>query len=1313
LHHMTTIHPIPQLRYPPELPIIERREGIIDAIREHQVLVITGETGSGKSTQIPKMCLEAGRGEKKVVGSTEPRRIAAVTLANRVAEELGEEGRRLVGYKIRFQDRTSRATRIKFMTDGILLAEAQKDRLFRSYDTLIIDEAHERTLNIDFLLGLIKKVLPVRPDLKVIVSSATIDPEKFSRAFGGAPIIEVTGRTYPVEVRYRPGLNGDEAEEETTYVDRAVAAVEELKAGRKSADEGDILVFMPTETDIRETVQRLEERRFFNTIVLPLFGRMPTADQSRVFQSTSQEKIVVATNVAETSITIPRIKYVVDTGLARLSLYNARSRTQGLPVLSISRSSADQRKGRCGRVKAGICVRLYSEDDYLARDPYTLPEIQRANLAEVILRMLYLRLGNIQDFPFLDPPSPAALKDGFAVLRELGAVDDHRRLTGLGRMMASLPLDPRLARMLVEGGKEGALREMIVLTSALSAQDPRERPLDQEAKADQAHAVFRDRRSDFVTLLKIWEAFLKQGAEVGGTEGNPIEWSVNLRTGIKPAPTTNEVPQGRGGVDPRPLSQRVGANSTVSRTGTARSTQARLPSRGKLRKFCREHFLSYRRMREWQDIHEEIGGLVAELGGFKMNEAPASYDSLHRSILSGYLSHVAMKKDKNVYMAAKNRQAMIFPGSGIFNSGGGWIVSAEMVQTSRLYARTAANIDPSWLEDLGRHLCQHSYSEPHWEKKRGQVVAFERVSLYGLTIVERRKVNYGPIYPAEAREIFIRSALVEGELVSRHGFLEHNRELIKQIEELENRSRRKDLLVDEEKLYEFYDRRLPDFADSRSLERFIKEQGGDGCLRMTEADLLKAEPDFAILDQFPDKLNAGDLDLPLRYAFNPGAEDDGVTVTVPVHALSWLPKERFDWPVPGLLPEKVLILLRALPKSVRRQFVPIGATAERLAGRLTVDYLEGDFYDRLTSCLFEMTGVRVHPELWDRSSLPSHLEARFEVVGPDGKVLGAGRQMEDLRSLAEKRHEDNLWMDARRRWEKERLTAWDCGEMPRQVEVGRDALGLMRHAYIGLAAEGDTAAFRLFTDPEEARRASIGGLLVLYSAAFSSELKQLKKDWAFPGTVASKIFFMGASDQADELLRGYLMCEIFDLHSPQWPDRRKFNDTVGKLKGAIAALGREMVDEVLQVIEEREETRAALDRYRKMGRGNPAVLDRMELLSEEMNALVPPDFLEHYRRSHIQQLPRYLRALRIRAERAYAAPEKDRLKAEQLTPYEERLQRLRMKGSGEFNDEAGAELDDLRWMLEEFKISLFSPEVKTRFRVSAKRLEEKWRELES
>ncbi len=1306
------------ISYPAELPITDKREEILQAIGSHQVLVITGETGSGKSTQLPKMCLEAGRGQAGLIGSTQPRRIAAITLAHRVAEELQGVGSSLVGYKIRFQDRTARTTRIKFMTDGILLAEAQKDRLFRAYDTLIIDEAHERTLNIDFILGFLQKLLPRRPDLKVLVTSATLDPEKFSRAFGHAPIIEVSGRTYPVEVWYQPPEVADE-EDDVSYIDQAVAAVDLIKVGHDLASRGDILIFMPTESDIRETVQRLEEKRYHHTIVLPLFGRLAATDQQRIFQLTPEEKIVVATNVAETSITIPRIRYVIDTGLARMAQYNPRSRTQSLPVLPISQASADQRQGRCGRVEAGICIRLYAHDDYLARPRYTPPEILRSNLAEVILRMLFLRLGNIQDFPFLEPPSPAALKDAFGILRELGAIDHHRRLTPIGTTMARLPLDPRLARMLIEARTTGALAEVTVLAAALSIQDPRERPFEQEQQADQAQARFRDPHSDFVALLRIWQAF-HQGHL-------PDACATNEADGNLAAPSVAPLPKFPGGSmgtsdreatsDSVRASEREGNKESAS-TGELPATAGEsrpllvspMPTRSQMRRFCREHFLSSRRMREWQDIHEELRVILAELKGFAENQTPASYEALHRALLSGYLSHIGCKKEKNVYLGSKNRRLMLFPGSGLFNRGGAWIMSAEQVQTTRLFARTVATIKPEWIEDLGKQLCRSVYSEPHWEKARGQVVAFERVILYGLTLVERRKVHYARINLEEAREIFIRSALVEGELAGRHGFLEHNRELIAQLAEIEHKIRRRGLLMPEEALSRFYEQRLPALADAASLQKLIKDRGGDGFLRMTAEDLLETSPEPASADRFPDFLTVGELRLPLRYAFQPGAEDDGITVTIPLQALRDLSAAPFAWLVPGLLPEKVLSLLKALPKGWRRHLVPVAAAAEKLWRSLNPE--AGDFEAQLSRGVFELAGIHVPLAFWDEKNLPPHLQMRFEVIGPDGKVLGTGRNLDALRGLAAPRHDDRMWDEARRTWEKESLTAWDFGDLPQRLALGKDALGFTVWAYPGVVAEGQTAALRLFPSASAACRVSRDGLLVFYQWAFAPLVKPLRKSWKFPDELASQSFFLGSRQEATQALQLYLLRELFDLHEPRLPDRGHFEAVRSRLGVQTGILACELLEEVFEVVRVRHALVTSLQRLRKLSGKNQAVLAQLSLIEKDLEQLAGPDLLRRARREELQALPRYLRALGIRAERAYTAPEKDRLKVEQVIPFLERFAQVRGEVMMRPETKQRALLDELRWMVEEFKVSLFAPEVKVRHRISSKRLEEKFAEWE-
>lgn len=727
-----------------------------------------------------------------------------------------------------------------------------------------------------------------------------------------------------------------------------------------------------------------------------------------------------------------------------------------------------------------------------------------------------------------------------------------------------------------------------------------------------------------------------------------------------------------------------------------------------MRKFCREHFLSYRRMREWRDIHDEVWAILEDLEGFERNAEPASYEELHRALLSGYLSHVAKKKEKNLYLGSKNRQLMLFPGSGLFNRGGTWIMAAEQVQTTRLFARSAAVIEPEWIEDLGSHLCRSVYFEPHWEKNRGQVVAFERVVLYGLTVVERRKVNYARVKPEEAREIFIRSALVGGELPGNPAFLDHNRTLIAGIEDLENKTRRRGLLVDEESIFRFYDQRLPGLADAASLRKLIKDRGGDRFLRMTEEDLLEESPGLDIHERFPAFVSIGEMRLPLRYVFQPGGEEDGVTVTIPLHALRELSSAQFDWLVPGLLTEKILHLLKGLPKNLRRQLVPVGAAAERLQGLLT--FRKGNLPVQLSRGVFELAGVRVSIDCWDQQGLPAHLRMRYAVVGPEGKVLGTGRDLEALKALAGDRHEDRIWETARKKWEREGLTAWDFGELPQRLELGKDALGLPVCAYPGVVAEGQTAAIRLFTSGKAAREASFDGLVVLYQWAFAAELKQFKKSWVFPEALSAMIFFMGGRQEATHILRLYLLRELFDLHVPQWPDRRHLEAVRERLRGQIGSLSRELLEEVFEAVKARHAVGVALQRLRKLAGKNQAVLKQLNLIAQELEQLMPMDFLGRYRRERIRALPRYLGALTIRAERAYTAPEKDRAKAEQVIPYAKRYEAATEQAKIRDSTARRSYLEELRWMLEEFKVSLFAPEIKVRGRISAKRLEEKFSE---
>ena len=917
----TRLRHIPRIDYPKNLPIVAKREEIIRAIQANQVLIVSGETGCGKSTQLPKMCLQAGRGIDGQIGCTQPRRIAATTIARRIAEELGEEVGQSVGYKIRFRDRTSRDAYIKIMTDGILLAETQGDPRLLEYDTLIIDEAHERSLNVDFTLGILRTLLPQRPELKVIITSATLETEKFSRAFQNAPLLHVSGRLYPVEVEYAPIDPELENEGELTYVDMAVKSVDTLRANRRF---GDILIFMPTEQDILETCERLEGRQYPSTTVLPLFARLPASDQGRVY-SVQGPKIVVATNVAETSLTIPGIKYVIDTGLARVSRYLPRTRTKSLPISPISRGSADQRKGRAGRVQKGVCIRLYTEEDYLSRPAHTVPEILRSNLAEVILRMLFLNLGHPDDFPFLDKPAERSVKDGFDLLLELGAIEKNSAghvLTEKGKIMAQMPLDPRISRMMIEASREGCAEEVAVIASALSIQDPRERPAEKAALSDQALAPFKDPDSDFITLLNIWKRYHR-------------EWEA-------------------------------------------------LKTQNRMRKFCKNHFLSFPRMREWVYTHEQITSIMGKHPQTQVPQEPDSrYASVHRSILSGFLSNIAVKKEKNVYMAARGREVMVFPGSTLFNKNAAWIVAAEVVKTSRLFARTAAKIDPAWLETLGGSLCRSTYLEPHWDRNRGEVLAYEQVTLYGLVIIPKRPVSYGSINPEESHEIFIRSALVEEDLKERFVFLVHNKALIRKVASMENKLRRRDILVSDEVIADFYSHRLKGVYDVRTLKKIIKERESDDFLRMQESDLLLSSPDPEALALFPDQMAIGKARFKTSYKFAPGKEDDGVTVQIPLGFASRVPSEKLEWGVPGLLKEKITALLKGLPKSYRKQLVPVSRTADVVVKEMEEN--DESLFTSLSRFIYRRFGVDVPASAWSDTEVPHHLRMRISILDHTGR----------------------------------------------------------------------------------------------------------------------------------------------------------------------------------------------------------------------------------------------------------------------------------------------------------------------------------------
>ncbi len=1235
---------------------------IIQALSRNRVVIISGETGSGKTTQIPKMCLEAGRGVRGIIGCTQPRRVAAVTVAERIAEELGQSVGQAVGYRIRFEDRSGLSPYIRIMTDGILLMETQSDPLLRAYDTIIVDEAHERNLNIDFLLGYLKTLLGKRSDLKLIITSATIDTEKFAAAFGGAPVIEVTGRVYPVEVLYRPIAQDGGDSGEITPVEAAAQAVEELRSGH--APRGDILIFMPTEQDIRDTCELLEGKGYDQLVVLPLFARLSWTEQRRVFSPAGAQKIVVATNIAETSLTIPGIRYVIDTGLARISQYNPRTRTNSLPVRPISRSSADQRKGRCGRVQNGLCIRLYEEEDYLNRPQFSVPEILRSNLAEVILRMLKLQLGHPAAFPFIDAPNPKSIRDGFEILRELGAISIEKnqkgdlteaqepgvRLTERGRRMARLPMDPRIARILLEAEKEGCVEDATVIASGLCIQDPRERPADEESRADAFHRLFRDPTSDFVTLLRIWEKF--------------------------------------------------------------HQAQETLKSQGKMRKYCREHYLSWRRMREWRDIYEQIRTIRREEEkaagtGKKTAAAPEDLNAaLHRSILSGYLSGIAVKKEKNLYSATRGREAMLFPGSGLFSSGGNWIVAAEMVETSRLFARTAANIQSEWIEALAGDLCTSAYSEPHWEKNREEVVAYQQVSLFGLIIVSRRKVSYAPIDPEESSRIFIRSALVEGELKRPPPFLSFNRKLVAEVIKMENKIRRRELLHDETVLADFYASRLPGICEIRSLKRKIREAGGDSFLRMTPTDVLARLPDEGELALFPDAVCLGGRSYPCVYRFEPGGNDDGVTLKIPDALLSELPPAAGDWAIPGLLRDRVLALLRGLPKEYRKKLHPLAQTADFLVGRLGEP--SGSLLSAMAGLLREEAGVDIPASAWSGRVVPDHLQVRFSVLDTEGREKAAGRDLALLQQTLTAEQDHRAFERVCRQWEKDGLKIWDFGDLPESIDL--DEGGRFKGcAWPALAPGEGCVHLRLYRSRGEADAVHRQGVAALYGLHFSRELKDLKKALKLPEPLKTWAEAWGGTRRVESLLLEKVMGDLFalDIRSEE-----AFLAHARTVSGKILRSGQEalgMVEPLLKAYAENSGELKKMDWANRESSGNRSfILQRRK----EMEELLPGDFLCRFTAERLVHTPRYLKALKIRAERGLLNREKDRQREQELQSFVARLQERRDHLSPLASDEKKRALADLSLMVEEFKVSLFAQELKTAFPVSARRLEEKLGEID-
>ena len=1209
------------ISFDPALPVNQRRDEIRKAVEAHSVVIVCGETGSGKTTQIPKILLEMGRGKAGRIGHTQPRRIAARSVAARIAEELKVDLGTLVGYKVRFNDRVGKDSVIKLMTDGILLAETQGDPQLRAYDTLILDEAHERSLNIDFLLGYLKTLLEKRKDLKVVITSATIDADRFSKHFNGAPVIEVSGRLYPVEVRYRP-VEGDK--EDTTRDEEEAALAGAVEEACKEGA-GDVLVFLPGEREIREAAEVLRKHRIAAEI-LPLYSRLSNAEQDRVFHPGSTRRVILATNVAETSLTVPRIHYVVDTGQARVKRYSYRNKVEMLRVENVSRAAAQQRAGRCGRVADGVCFRLYSQEDFDARPAYTDPEVLRSSLAAVILRALSLNLGKVEDFPFLDPPSPKAVSDGYALLAELGAVDEENALTAIGRGLARLPLDPRVGRMLVAAREEGCLEQMLVIAAALSLQDPRERPMDKAAAADEKHKPFDDERSDFLSFLKLWK-FASGGAS---------------------------------------------------------------------RRQCRENFVSYTRVREWRDIHTQLRQSVEELD-WKMSSAnmekPDAYRAVHRALLCGLLGNVGMKDEAdNNYTGGRGIKFWVHPGSGT-KKPGKWIMAAELVETTRLFARNVATIDPKWIEELGGHLLKRHQERPHWEQSRAQVVAIERGTLYGLPVYADRRVHYGPIDPKLSREIFLRSALVEGEFETRAPFFAHNQRLLKEIERLEHKSRRPDILVDDELILAFYEARVPEgITNGADFEKWRKEaeRADPKLLQLRREDLMRHEAAGITTDNFPHDMRVGPNSFALEYHFEPRSPKDGVTMTVPLALLNQVPAARCEWLVPGLLKEKVQAFAKGMPQRLRHKLGPLAEFAQAFAE--SVQPSDTPLGTALARYIRAELNLEVPADAFRADSAPPHLQMNFRVVDVDGRQLGMGRNVAALKEEFGSRIKESLTEEIAK-GEGEKFASWNFGDLEEVMEVQSGGQTLV--GYPALQDLGDGVALQVYDSPERAREVHRAGVRRLLAIAFRERLRDLEKGLGKD---------MALAPLKEDILAAALDRTFLAESLPM--QQAEFARRVQEGRSRLNLIAQEMQRLAAALLAEQVQVHKRVASVQKAW---PAVAEDVK---QQCARLLQPGFLARTPWARLQHFPRYLKAAVLRLDKLRAEPARDTQRAAELAPLEQAYRRelaSRAKLGGAAS--AAVELEQFGWLLEELRVSLFAQELKTPVPVSAKRLAKLWQSM--
>ncbi|HFQ5213685.1 TPA: ATP-dependent RNA helicase HrpA [Vibrio vulnificus] len=1222
----------PKIEYPEILPVSQKKDDIADAIAHHQVVIVAGETGSGKTTQLPKICAELGRGKFGLIGHTQPRRLAARSVANRIAEEMETQLGDFVGYKVRFNDQISENTQIKLMTDGILLAEIQHDRFLNQYDTIIIDEAHERSLNIDFILGYLKELLPRRPDLKVIITSATIDPERFSNHFGGAPIIEVSGRTYPVETRYRP--LGGETEDDRDQLEGIFDAVDEL------CDEGlgDILIFMNGEREIRDTADALAKRKLKDTEIVPLYARLSAGEQNKIFQPHTGRRIVLATNVAETSLTVPGIEYVIDPGTARISRYSYRTKVQRLPIEPVSQASANQRKGRCGRVQEGICIRLYSEDDFNSRPEFTDPEILRTNLASVILQMTALGLGDIEAFPFVEAPDKRNILDGVRLLEELGAInsnakDPKKRLTAVGKQLARLPIDPRLARMVLEAPRFGCLKEVMIIAAALSIQDPRERPSDKQQSADDKHRRFYHEDSDFLTFVNLWNHIQKQQKALSGNQ---------------------------------------------------------------FRRQCKDDYLNYLRVREWQDVYFQIHQSMREME-FKLNSEPGSYDAVHSAILTGLLSHIGMKdQEKNEYHGARNARFHIFPGSGLFKKQPKWVMSAELVETSKLWGRIIAKIQPEWIEPLAKHLIKRSHSEPHWSKKQAAVMAYEKVMLYGIPIVPKRLVNYGNIDASVSREIFIRSALVEGDWETKHAFFKQNRKLLLEVEELEHKSRRRDILVDDEELFQFYDQRVgTEVVSGRHFDTWWKQASKKEpeLLNFEKEMLFKGDASHVTDLDYPNFWHQNGLKLKLSYQFEPGDDSDGVTVHIPLPILNQIDPAGFDWQIPGLRHELVVSLIKSLPKTLRKNFVPAPNYADAFLSRVTV--MEMPLLDALEKELRRMTGATVLREDWKLDQVPDHLKVTFRAVDERNRKLKEHKDLHELKESLKEKVQETLSKVADDDIEQQGLHTWSFGELPQVYQQKRG--GYQVKAFPALVDNKDSVEIKLYETEQEQISAMQAGQRRLILLNVPSPIKYLHAN--LPNKSKLGLYFNPYGKVLD-LIDDCIACGVDKLIEEQgglvW-EPEKFE----ALKEHVRAeLGDTVVDIAKQV--ETILTTAFNINKKLKGKIDFTMAFALSDIKAQIEGLIFKGFATECGWKRLPDILRYMKAIERRMEKLPIDPNKDRLhmlKIESVVKdYKELLNKI-PKGLA-----VPENVKEIRWMIEELRVSFFAQQLGTPYPVSDKRV---------